>query len=154
MSAGPKMLAAVAALVVPMLAAQAAAADAAYVRVNQVGYVTSAHKRAFLITGGSPTGSTFAVRNASGATVYSAPVGPRTGSWSARLPNVYRLDFDDVQAPGGYTIAVTGPARATSPSFRIDAPGGLFAPMITNARLFFAAQRDGRDVDPSVLHRR
>jgi endoglucanase len=144
---------AIGAIVACAFAAQAVA-DAAYVRVNQVGYATSAHKRAFLLTGGAAAGATFAVRSASGATVYSAPIGPRTGSWSARLPNVYRLDFDGVTAPGTYTIAISGPARATSPAFRVDAPAGLFAPMIADSRLFFAAQRDGCDVIASVMHRR
>jgi endoglucanase len=145
---------AIAALTLAGQALAAETADAAYVRVDQVGYVSSAHKRAFLLAGGSAAGATFSVRDASGTTVYSAAVGPRAGSWSARFPNVYRLDFDAVGAPGTYTIVVSGPARALSPSFRIDAPAGLFAPMIADARLFFAAQRDGRDVIGSVLHRR
>jgi endoglucanase len=142
-----------AALAIGVCAAQAAAADAAFVRVNQVGYATSAHKRAFLLTAGDATGASFAVRSASGATVYTAPIGPRTGSWSARFANVYRLDFDAVAAPGVYTIAVSGPAHATSPSFRVDAPAALFAPMIADSRFFFAAQRDGRDVIPAVMQR-
>jgi endoglucanase len=155
----PTLVAATAALVIAALAlaGQALAADtadAAYVRVDQVGYVASAHKRAFLLAGGSAAGAGFSVRDASGATVYSAPVGPRTGSWSTRFPNVYRLDFDRVATPGTYTIAVAGAAHATSPRFRIDAPAALFAPMLADARFFFAAQRDGRDVVSSVMSRR
>jgi hypothetical protein len=132
----------------------AEAADAAFVRVDQVGYVASAHKRAFLLAGGSGAAATFSVRDSSGATVYTAAVGPRTGSWSARFPNVYRLDFDPVVAPGTYTIAVTGAAHATSPAFRVDSAAGLFAPMVGDARFFFAAQRDGRDVIGSIMGRR
>jgi endoglucanase len=49
---------------------------------------------------------------------------------------------------------VTGPAKAHSPAFRIDAPAALFAPMIADSRFFFAAQRDGRDVIASVMSRR
>jgi hypothetical protein len=95
----------------------AKAADAAFVRVDQVGYVASAHKRAFLLAGGSGAAATFSVRDASGATVYTAAVGPRTGSWSARFPNVYRLDFDPVVAPGTYTIAsLEPPTRPHPPS--------------------------------------
>jgi hypothetical protein len=129
------------------------AADAAYVRVDQVGYVTSAHKRAFLLAGGSAAGAVFSVRNASGAAVYSAAIGPRTGSWSARFPNVYRLDFDAVTVPGTYTIAVTGPARATSPPFRIGTPSELFAPMIADAPDAFAAlatPQDQGECSPAV----
>jgi len=139
---------------IAVFSAQAAAADAAFVRVNQVGYATSAHKRAFLLTTGDASGASFAVRSGSGTTVYTAPIGPRTGSWSTRFPNVYRLDFDAVAAPGVYTIAVSGPAQATSPSFRVDAPAALFAPMIGDSRFFFAAQRDGSNVIASVMQRR
>jgi endoglucanase len=144
----------IAALALAGQALAAEAAEAAFVRVDQVGYVASAHKGAFLLAGGSAAKATFSVRDAAGATVYSAAVGPRTGSWSTRFPNVYRLDFDPVAAPGRYTIAVTGAAHATSPPFRIDAPAGLFAPMLADARFFFAAQRDGRDVIGSVMSRR
>ncbi len=144
----------VAVLVLAGQALAADAADAAFVRVDQVGYVASAHKRAFLLAGGSAAAATFSVRDAFGATVYSAAVGPRTGSWSARFPNVYRLDFDAVTAPGTYTIAVTGAARATSPAFRVDSAAGLFAPLVGDARFFFAAQRDGPDVIGSVMNRR
>jgi endoglucanase len=155
----PRLAAGMAAAVIAALAlaGQALAAevaDAAFVRVDQVGYVASAHKRAFLLAGGSASSATFSVRDAAGATVYSAAVGPRTGSWSARFPNVYRLDFDPVVAPGTYRIVVAGAAHATSPAFRVDAPAGLFAPLVADARFFFAAQRDGRDVIASVMSRR
>ena len=40
---------------------------------------------------GSETGATFSVRNSSGATVYSAPVGASVGAWGDFT--VYALDF-------------------------------------------------------------
>src|SRR5437588_4293784 len=50
-------------------------AATAYIRVNQVGYPGSSTKRAYLMASGAETGATFAVKNSSGTTVYSASVG-------------------------------------------------------------------------------
>lgn len=112
----------IAVLVLAGQALAAEAADAAFVRVDQVGYVASAHKRAFLLAGGSAAAATFSVRDTSGATVYSAAVGPRTGSWSALFPNVYRLDFDPVVAPG------TTRSRSPGPPTRPRPPSGSTPP--------------------------
>ena len=54
----------------------------AFVRVNQVGYATTASKRAYLMASGAEAGATFSVKNASGAIVYSAPIGANLGKWS------------------------------------------------------------------------
>ena len=56
-------------------------AASAYIRVNQVGYVESSTKRAYLMASGAETGATFAVKNSSGTTVYSAAVGTSLGAW-------------------------------------------------------------------------
>ncbi|HEX5899506.1 MAG TPA: cellulase N-terminal Ig-like domain-containing protein [Solirubrobacteraceae bacterium] len=124
----PRLVAGTAAIAIAALTlagqalAAAETADAAYVRVDQVGYVASAHKRAYLLAGGSAAGATFAVRDAAGTSVYSAGVGPRTGSWSGRFPNGYRLDFDAVGAPGARrSISRSGassPSRTRSPRAR------------------------------------
>src|SRR5262245_1615042 len=90
-----------------------APAQSAFVRVNQVGYVAGASKRAYLMTSTSATGATFAVKNAGGTTVFSGTVGANLGKWSNAFPNVYALDFSAASAPGSYTIAVTGPVAAT-----------------------------------------
>ena len=96
-----------------------AAVATAFIRVNQVGYPDSAPKRAYLMASDVETGGSFAV-NAGGTTVFSASIGADQGSWSQAYPHVYALDFASVAAPGTYTIEVTGPIPATSPSFRID----------------------------------
>src|SRR6266511_5970018 len=80
----------------PATARSAPAPDAAFVRVNQVGYPATASKRAYLMSSAAETGATFSVRNAAGATVFSAPIGPNLGSWSGGFPNVYALDFNTV----------------------------------------------------------
>jgi endoglucanase len=131
-----------------------AAAPQAYVRVNQIGYLAGGPKRAYVLAPVSASAATFAVRNVGGATVLSGRVGARSGKWSARFPDVRAIDFGALVAPGTYTIAVSGPVAATSPPFRIGAADALYGSMIGDARLFFAAQRDGAGVDPTVLGRR
>lgn len=130
-----------------------AAAPAAFVRVNQVGYATSQPKRAVLMATTSEAGATFQVLNASHAIVYAAPIGPKLKKWNGVFKNVYALDFSSVTAAGTYTISISGPAPATSLSFRIDSGANLFAPLLSNARFFYEAQRDGANVNPAVMQR-
>ena len=122
----------------------------AHVRVNQVGYAGVA-KRAYLMTSASATGATFAVVNAGGTSVFSAPIGANLGSWSSAFSNVYALDFDAVTAPDTYTIQVTGAATATSPPFRIDTGTAVYGGALTNTRSFYQVQRDGPEFVPSPL---
>jgi endoglucanase len=140
----------VAALSVAAPAAPAHAAGTAFVRVNQLGY-SSVTKRAYLMSSTAETGATFTVKNAGGTTVYSAAIGAALGSWSSGYPNVYALDFDPVTAAGTYTIAVTGPVAATSPTFRIDTGQNVYATAMANAVSFFQNQRDGANYVPSAL---
>jgi endoglucanase len=117
----------------------------AFVRVNQVGYPTGASKRAYLMSGVSAAGATFAVKNAAGATVFSAPVGANLGSWSKSYGFVYPLDFDDVNAAGSYTVEVSGPVTASSPMFKIDTGPAVYGDALANSRFFYETQRDGPD---------
>ena len=84
----------------------------AYIRVNQVGYISSASKRAYLMATASESGATFAVKNSSGTTVYSASVGASVGKWGTFT--VYGLDFDSLSTVGTYTISVASPIDASS----------------------------------------
>jgi endoglucanase len=129
-----------------------AAAATAFVRVNQIGYAAASHaKRAYLMAGAAETGAVFSVRNASGATVYSAPVGASLGKWSPRYPDVYTLDFNPVMTAGTYTITVTGPIAATSPSFRIDTGTGLYSGPLANSLSFYQTERDGPNFIANAL---
>jgi endoglucanase len=129
----------------------ARAAAAAQVRVNLVGYPSTASKRAYLMAGVAETGATFAVKNASGTTVASGSIGASLGSWSSSYGFVYPIDFNAVTTAGTYTIAVTGPSAATSPSFRIDSGAALYAGSIANGVSFYQVQRDGPNYIPSAL---
>jgi endoglucanase len=129
-----------------------AATATAFVRVNQVGYVTASQaKRAYLMASAAETGATFSVTNASGRTVYSARIGVNLGKWSASYPDVYALDFPQVTTAGTYTISVSGPVAATSPSFRIDTGTGLYAGALANSLSFYQTERDGRDFIANAL---
>jgi endoglucanase len=125
--------------------------SAAFVRVNQVGYPLTASKRAYLMASVVETGATFSVRNASGAPVFSAPIGANLGSWSSTYSNVYALDFNAVATPGSYTISVSGPVPATSPSFKIDTGTNVYATPLANAVSFYQTDRDGPDFIPNDL---
>ena len=110
-----------------------ATAVGAFVRVNQVGYPSADSKRAYLLASVPETGATFARLERLDDGVHRLRRSPTCGRWSTTFPHVYALDFDAVTTPGTYTIAVTGPAPATSPPFRIDAGPAVDAQAIANA---------------------
>jgi len=135
----------------PATARSAPAPSAGFVRVNQVGYPSTASKRAYLMATVAETGATFTVSNASGDPVVTAPIGPNLGSWSSTYSNVYALDFDAVTTAGSYTISVTGPVPATSPSFSIDSGANVYAEPLANALSFYQTERDGPNFIPNAL---
>jgi endoglucanase len=135
----------------PVGAAPSGGGSAAFVRVNQVGYPTASPKRAYLMSSGDETGATFAVKDAGGATVFTAAIGANLGSWSGSFPDVYALDFDGVTTAGTYSISVTGPIAAGSPSFRIDSASNIYASPLANALAFYQTERDGPNFIPSAL---
>jgi endoglucanase len=117
---------------------------AAFVRVNQVGYPANGSKRAYLMASGSETGATFIVKNSSGATVFGpAAIGANLGSWSNGYPDIYALDFSTVTAAGTYTITVSGPIAATSPTFKIDSAANIYSTALANSVVFYENERDG-----------
>jgi endoglucanase len=127
------------------------AAQAAFVRVNHVGYPANASKRAYLMSSAAETGAKFTVTNASGQTVASGAVGASLGSWSRAYPFVYPLDFGSVTTAGTYSISVSGPIDASSPTFTVDSGANLYATPLANALAFYQSERDGPDFIPSAL---
>jgi endoglucanase len=124
--------------------ASAAYAQSAFVRVNQVGYVSGGSKRAYLMASGLETGATFAVKNSSGTTVFGpAAIGANLGSWSSGFPDVYALDFDSFVTSGTYAISVTGPIAASSPSFKIDSGANVYSNSLGNSLFYYENERDG-----------
>jgi endoglucanase len=124
----------------------------AFVRVNQLGYaVGSLVKRAYLMASGAEDGATFSVKNSSGTTVYSAPIGANLGKWSASYPDVYAVDFPAVTTPGTYSISVAGPIAAQSPGFRIGTAANVYSGALANSLSFYQTERDGPDFIPNAL---
>lgn len=134
----------------------AAPAGAGEIRLNQVGFAAGAAKTAVYLSEKSalPSGTRFIVRDAAGKRVFAGRVGARRSGWNAAYPASYGLDFSALDAPGRYAIEIGGKDAAVSPAFSIAAADALYAPLLANALFFHAAQRDGADVDPSVLSRK
>ena len=129
-----------------------AATGTAFVRVNQLGYATGSQaKRAYLMASSTENGATFSVKDSSGSTVYSAPIGAGLGKWSASYPDVYALDFPAVTTPGTYTISVAGPIPAQSPPFRIGTAANVYSGALANSLSFYQAERDGPGFIPNAL---
>jgi endoglucanase len=129
-----------------------AATGTAFVRVNQLGYASASQaKRGYLMASATETGAIFSVKNASGATVYSAPSGADLGKWSSSYPHIYAVDFSQVTAAGTYTITVAGPVVAASPSFRIDTGTSLYSGALANSLFFYQTERDGPDFIANAL---
>src|SRR5881227_123291 len=124
---------------------------AAFVRVNQVGYPANGSKRAYLMASGVETGATFAVKNSGGTTLFSGPIGANLGSWSNSYPDVYALDFSTVTAAGTYTIIVSGPIAASSPTLKIDSAANVYSNPLANSLFFYQNERDGPNFIASPL---
>jgi endoglucanase len=125
----------------------------AVVRVNQVGYPTGAPKVAFvLLTRPSPGGVRFEVTTRYGV-VYRGTSRDDVGSWNSAYRAVYQLRFSAVNTPGVYQVKLLSPAAASSPAFVVGDGAQLYRQLVDNAVQYFTSERDGPDVDPSVLDR-
>jgi endoglucanase len=133
------------------LASDALAAGRAFIRVNQVGYPTTAPKRAYLMSSRSESGQAFTLRSTEGADVFNGVVGTSLGAWSGKFRYVYALDFDTVQAPGSYTLSVAGRAPASSSVFAIAPAQQLYEAPLANSLSFYENERDGPEYIPSPL---
>ena len=124
----------------------------ARIRVNQVGYITDGPKRAFVISSGGCGGAAFELRDDADA---RGPHRERAARMEARgtrrTRTCARSSSTGATTPGTYTLVASG---ARSPSFRIDDAASLYGPLVANALTFYLGQRDGADVDPSVLDRK
>src|SRR5262249_53238389 len=114
----------------------------------------AAQKQAFVLSSVDESAAPFDVLDSGGHSVFSGTLEPNAGSWNAAYPFVFPLDFTSLMAAGTYTIQVDGPAPATSPAFMIPPSNTLYRPLLVNTKFFYEAQRDGTDVDHSVLKRR
>ncbi len=123
------------------------------VRVDQLGYLPTETKIAYLMAPAEVRGAAFSVVDGSGAVVLHGTAGASAGSWNEAYGAVQPLDLTALQAPGTYHIEVSGPLAATSPPFEVGSVAALIAPRVDDAVAFFQAQRDGPDVIPGDLGR-
>jgi endoglucanase len=124
------------------------------VRVNQQGYAPSAPKLAYAMLPHPVAAVNFTV--ASGHTVvFRGRSRALAGGWNAGYHAVYRLSFTGLTRPGRYRITIrAGGATAVSPSFAIASPSSLYHRLVGNAVRYYASERDGANVVPSVLNRK
>ncbi len=150
-----------------------AAAPAAAIRVDQVGYPSGAAKLAEIMTkakphGGLPGGGLpgaglpgaglpggglhwVVVRAGSCAVAASGVARQDLGSWSKRYGWVWAARFTGVQAPGRYRVGILGDASAASPWFTIGPAAQLYARPLANALYFYENERDGPDFTHTPL---
>jgi endoglucanase len=129
-----------------------AASGASFIRVDQVGYASTAPKRAYLMSHRDASGDSFTVLPASGGeAAFTGTVGSSLGGWNRHFGHVYELDFDAVDVPGSYTIALDGHTAVSSPAFAIEPASILYQEPLANALSFYQNERDGPEFIPSPL---
>jgi endoglucanase len=128
-------------------AAQPAAPE---IRVNQVGYQPAAPKAAYVMLPARVASVPFTVTNSRGAVVYRGVSRDDVGGWNSRYKAVYLLSFSGLRCPGTDRVRV---GAAASPAFQIASGPALYGKLVTNAVRYFTSERDGADVEHSVLRR-
>jgi hypothetical protein len=101
-----------------------------------------------------PAGTSFQVQNGLCAVVLTAPLGADLGSWSATFPHVYDVDVSAITTDGHYTVQVSGGGVTVGGVIDVASGPALYGPLLSNALFFYKAQRDGANVDSTVLERK
>ncbi|MEV0186028.1 glycoside hydrolase family 9 protein [Streptomyces sp. NPDC050625] len=126
----------------------------AEVRVNQVGYIVGETKQAFVMgKSSSLSDAGFRVVDGNGTTVATGGLSASTGSWNTAYDSVHAIDLTSVNTPGTYHVELTGSASGTSPAFKVATARNLMDPLIKDNIRYFQGQRDGADVNSSVMNR-
>jgi hypothetical protein len=126
---------------------------AAQVRVNQVGYALGTTKEAFAMLGESANAVGFLLERQDGTPMFASVSTDDLGIWSSAYPAVFGLDISRLNQPGTYRVVLLSPQWAASPWFQVASAITLYAPLVSNAVLYYTSERDGADVDGAVLDR-
>jgi endoglucanase len=126
----------------------------ALIRVDQVGYSAQETKRAYVVSQRSSNGAWYRVVNEAGETVLSGKIGASTGSWNGKYSAVSVLDLTELTEPGRYRVELSGSATGQSPVFQVSGSRDLFRDLAAANVRFFRSQRDGANVDTSLLRRK
>jgi endoglucanase len=149
---------------VALLAGQSTAAAAAgtvaakpappiEVRVNQVGYAEGASKVAFVMLPAKVASVRFTITGSDGVE-FRGRSSHFAGGWNSSYRAVYELNFTSLHRPGTFRIIVSAAGRTgQSPAFRIGSSADLYHQLVLNSVRYFTSERDGSDVEHSVLSR-
>jgi endoglucanase len=136
------------------LSTTAHATPISLVRVDQVGYLPSDAKHAYLMASGSVGHATWDVVDRLGKVVEHGNVGTSNrGPWNANYPNVYDITFTKLTKLGTYHLHVHGDVTSESPSFEVESASDLYGQLVKDGVNFFQVQRDGSDVIKGALNR-
>ena len=122
------------------------------VRVNQVGYPSSGPKTAYAMLPRKVASVRFQVVTPYGV-VYQGTSSRDVGSWNSAYQAVYQLSFSGLHQPGQYRVRLVSPAAAVSPGFIVGDGPQLYRQLVDNSVRYFTSERDGPDVDSSVMNR-
>jgi hypothetical protein len=122
------------------------------VRVNQVGYPSSGPKTAYAMLPRKVASVRFQVVTPYGV-VFQGTSRRDVGSWNSAYQAVYQLSFSGLHQPGQYRVRLVSPAAAVSPGFIVGDGTQLYRQLVDNSVRYFTSERDGPDVDSSVMNR-
>lgn len=130
----------------------AKSAPATVIRVDQVGYPTSATKLAeVMTTSRRATVRWELIKQDSCRVVAHGTARTNLGGWNVRYPAVWAVTFSGVHRTGTYRLAVAGHPAVASPWFKIANSSSLYRRPLANALSFFQNERDGPDFIRSPL---
>ena len=136
------------------LSTTAHATPISLVRIDQVGYLPSDAKHAYLMASGPVGHATWDVVDRNGKVVEHGKVGTSNrGPWNANYPDVYDITFSGLTKLGTYHLHVHGDVAAASPSFEVETASDLFGQLVKDGVNFFQVQRDGANVITGDLNR-
>jgi hypothetical protein len=131
------------------------AATSGQLRVDQVGYLPTDTKIAYLMTSAAVSGEKYQVVDSAGASVAGGTITAASrGNWNAKYPDVYPIDFSSLTAGGTYHVAVSGKVAATSDNFQIESAASLYGALVTGGVQFYQSQRDGSDQVAGSMNRK
>lgn len=133
----------IATIIMPLTVVEAAA-NGVFIRINQVGYKTSAVKAAMVLSSTNLSGVRYDVFNSSNTSVLNGTItSANKGSWGdaggANCAYTYTLDFSTLTTPGtGYYLKINS---YTSPKFPVS--DSVYSSLADLSMQFFKVQRCG-----------
>src|ERR1700733_11108945 len=134
----------------PATAKPATAQSSHEFRITQGGYQPNARETAYLMLPARVASVPFTITDAKGRVVYRGVSRDDVGAWNTGYKAVYLLSFSGLRRCGTYQVRV---GSTVSVTFRVANGTALYGPLVDNAVRYFTSERDGADVEHSVLSR-